>query len=187
MFFCGRPDKKAAGFGFGSKSWTASLQLQKEHISKYCCIVVHWQVARRTVHFYLSGEVQSMNREGNAGDEFAGNREVHGRFHDENGNDSGHNDGSNQELLERVLQETINADNLLSLKLISDVAAHSEYGDSTSIAAVMEVVQAIVDRRFGPNRIGRGLVRRVAHSLSESPEACIRLERIWQEARHGQS
>jgi hypothetical protein len=88
-------------------------------------------------------------------------------------------------LLERVLQETINADNVQALNLIQGVAKKSSYPDSTDVNAVMEVVRAIVDRRFGPNRIGQGLIRRVASSLSESPEASIRLERIWQEARSG--
>lgn len=92
-------------------------------------------------------------------------------------------DEDSNELLEKVVQETLNASNFEALNLIRAVAARSEYADSTDPGAVMEVVRAIVDRRFGVGRIGNSLVRRVGASLVDSPEATVRLERIWREAR----
>lgn len=93
-------------------------------------------------------------------------------------------DAGDRSLLERVVQETLQASSLESLQLIQAVAKRSRFRDTTDPASVVEVVRAIVDRRFGVGKIGQSLVRRVAHSLVESPEACVRLERIWQEARN---
>ncbi len=92
-------------------------------------------------------------------------------------------DPSDARLLERILQETISAEHAEALELIRGVARQSRYADTTDIAAVEEVVAAIIARRFKTRQPLPQLVRRVAHSLVEQPEATIRLERIWQEAR----
>lgn len=86
-------------------------------------------------------------------------------------------------LLERVLQETIDSSHAEAYALIRDVARQSAWGDSTRPEAVAEVVRAIISRRLGARTPPASLVRRVAASLMEIPEAVVRLERIWQEAR----
>jgi len=94
-------------------------------------------------------------------------------------------ESTDEKLLEKVLLESLDESSQAAIRLIFSVAQGSEYSDTTDIRAVEEVVQAIVNRRFGPGRIGKPLMRRVAVLLGETPEACIRLERIWQEARRG--
>lgn len=92
-------------------------------------------------------------------------------------------DPDDARLLERILQETIAADDAAALELIRGVARQSRFPDTTEIGAVEEVVAAIIARRFGTRVPLPQLVRRVANSLVDLPEATIRLERIWQEAR----
>ncbi len=88
-----------------------------------------------------------------------------------------------QELLDTVLRETLRNNNREALELIFAVARNSEYPDTGSIHAVEEVVKAIMKHRFGNRQFTRRLIHRIACSLIEEPEATIRLERLWQEAR----
>lgn len=87
------------------------------------------------------------------------------------------------ELLEAVLIETVAGSSRESLDLIFDVARASEYENTSQIAAVEELVDAIVTRRFGQRKFPARLLRRIAHTLIETPEATVKLERLWQEAR----
>ena len=87
------------------------------------------------------------------------------------------------ELLELVLHETVAKGSRESLDLIFEVARNSQWEDTSHIEAVEEVVAAIVKRRFGPRRFSRRLIGRIARSLVEAPEATVKLERLWQEAR----
>jgi hypothetical protein len=93
-------------------------------------------------------------------------------------------DPDDARLLERILQETISTEQAGALELIRGVARQSQYTDTTDIGAVEEVVSAIIARRFGTRVPLPQLVRRVGSALIEQPEATIRLERIWQEARN---
>lgn len=87
------------------------------------------------------------------------------------------------ELLEAVLNETVEGEGAESYQLISSVARQSNLDDSENPAAMQEVVRAIVDRRFGTGRLSNNLVRRIAGSLMEIPEVTRRLSQLWQEAR----
>lgn len=87
------------------------------------------------------------------------------------------------ELLEKVLRETLSEGSKDSLELIFSVARTSKYEDTTRIGAVEEVVEEIVRRRLGIPKISRRMVRLIAQSLIEVPEAAVKLERIWQEGR----
>jgi len=93
------------------------------------------------------------------------------------------NCSDDQELLDAVLRETLGSANREALDLIFAVARRSSYPDTTHIEAVEEVVQAIMQNRFGKRLFTRRLIQRIAGSLIEEPEATIRLERLWQEAR----
>jgi hypothetical protein len=88
-----------------------------------------------------------------------------------------------QQLLDAVLRETMGNANQAALELIFDVARKSQYPDTSRIEAVEELVRAIMRRAFGPRKFPRRLIHRVASSLIEAPEATIRIERLWQEAR----
>jgi len=90
-----------------------------------------------------------------------------------------------QKLLETVLRETMGSSNREALELLFAVARQSAYPDTTHIGAVEEVVQAIVKNRFGNRHFTPRLIHRIACTLIEAPEATIRLERLWQEARAG--
>lgn len=87
------------------------------------------------------------------------------------------------ELLEAVLLETMTDSNRESLELIFGVARDSQYADTANIHAVEEVVQAILAKRFRRLHFSRRLLNRIAQSLIEDPEATVKLERLWQEAR----
>ena len=95
------------------------------------------------------------------------------------------NRSDEQELLDAVLRETLGSTNREALELIFEVARQSDYPDTTHIEAVEEVVQAIVKNRFGKRLFTRRLIHRIASTLVEEPEATVRLERLWQEARAG--
>jgi hypothetical protein len=88
-----------------------------------------------------------------------------------------------QDLLETVLQETLGRSNSEALKLITEVARTSKFKGSTEVGATEEVVRAILKNRFGARKFSGSFISRVATSLMEIPEAAIRLERLWQEAR----
>jgi hypothetical protein len=88
-----------------------------------------------------------------------------------------------QKLLEAVLRETMGSTNREALELLFAVARQSAYPDTTHIEAVEEVVQAIVKNRFGSRKFPPHLIHRIACTLIEAPEATIKLERLWQEAR----
>lgn len=93
------------------------------------------------------------------------------------------NRSDEQKLLETVLRETMGSTNREALELLFAVARQSVYPDTTHIEAVEEVVQAIVENRFGGRKFPPPLIQRIACTLIEAPEATIKLERLWQEAR----
>ena len=86
-------------------------------------------------------------------------------------------------LLDAVLRETIGDSDREALDLIFAIARKSSYEDTTHIEAVEEVVQAIIKYRFGNRQFTPRLIHRIACSLIEAPEATVKLERLWQEAR----
>lgn len=88
-----------------------------------------------------------------------------------------------QKLLDAVLRETMGSSNREALELIFQVARASSYDDTSRIEPVEEVVRAIVKYRYGTRTFSRKLIHRIACSLIEAPEATIKLERLWQEAR----
>lgn len=88
-----------------------------------------------------------------------------------------------ENLLDAVLRETMGNSNQAALDLIFDVARKSEYADTSHIEAVEELVRAIMKRSFGTRKFSRRLIHRIACSLVEAPEATVRIERLWQEAR----
>jgi hypothetical protein len=90
-----------------------------------------------------------------------------------------------QKLLETVLRETMGSTNREAMELLFAVARQSAYPDTTHIEAVEEVVQAIMKNRFGSRKFPTHLIHRIACTLIEAPEATIKLERLWQEARTG--
>jgi hypothetical protein len=105
-------------------------------------------------------------------------------FDDEHySDDSSDDDSGERSLLEAVLRETMGSTNQEALELIFSVARESKYEDTTTIEAVAEVVRKIIQHRFGERRFSERAIKRIAHSLVEAPEATIRLERLWQEAR----
>lgn len=91
--------------------------------------------------------------------------------------------GEMSELLEAVLQETIQEGSTESLQLLVRVARRSEFDSPDNPAAMQQVVRAIVDQRFGIGKFSNSLVRRIASSLLEIPEVTRRLSQLWQEAR----
>lgn len=88
-----------------------------------------------------------------------------------------------QSLLEAVLRETMGSSNREALEAVFQVARDSQYPDTSQVAAVEELVRAIMRSRFGSRKFTRRLIHRIACSLIETPEATIRIERLWQEAR----
>jgi hypothetical protein len=96
---------------------------------------------------------------------------------------SGSLQGEMSELLEAVLKETTEEGNTESLQLLVRVARRSEFDSPDHPAAMQQVVRAIVDQRFGIGKFSNNLVRRIASSLLEIPEATRRLCKLWQEAR----
>lgn len=93
-------------------------------------------------------------------------------------------DGIEEEkLLETVLRETMGASSGEAVTLIFEVAKSSKYQDTTATEAVEEVVKAILKHCFGTRRFTSSFINRVACSLIDVPEAAIKLERLWQEAR----
>lgn len=87
------------------------------------------------------------------------------------------------ELLEAVLRETLGNANQDSLNLILSVARDSQFPSSTRIEAAEEVVDAIVKHKLGNWKFSRKLIKRIANTLIDTPEAANKLERLWQEAR----
>jgi hypothetical protein len=92
-------------------------------------------------------------------------------------------DQDEQDLLETILSDSMSGSNGESLKLIFQVARASEYKDTSRIGAVEEFVRAILQQRFGGRKFSSGFVNRVASALIEVPEAAVKLEHLWQEAR----
>ena len=88
-----------------------------------------------------------------------------------------------QSLLDAVLRETMGNANHAALELIFEVARQSQYSDTTQLGAVEELVRAIMKESFGSRKIPKRLISRIACSLVEDPEAAVRIERLWQEAR----
>ncbi|MEZ6136665.1 MAG: hypothetical protein R3C53_17350 [Pirellulaceae bacterium] len=86
-------------------------------------------------------------------------------------------------LLDAVLRETMGTANQAALDLIFDVARRSEYSNTAEIKAVEQVVQAIIKFKFGARKFSSRLINRIACTLIETPEATVKLERLWQEAR----
>lgn len=86
-------------------------------------------------------------------------------------------------LLETIIQETTGSENHESLNLVLNVAKQSRFEKGNSREAVEELVRAIVDHRFGAKKFSNRLVRGIATTLLESPEALNRLSKLWQEAR----
>jgi len=86
-------------------------------------------------------------------------------------------------LLETILHETTGKENQESQNLVTRVARNSQHEEANSREALEELVRAIVDQRFGAKRFSTRLVRSIAASLLESPEAMTRLTRLWREAR----
>ncbi len=104
------------------------------------------------------------------------NRELHVDREDEDSLEE-------KRLLETVLRETMGASHGEALKLIFKVAKSSKYKDTTATEAVEEVVRAILAHSFGAKKFSNSFIHRVACSLIDTPEAAIKLERLWQEAR----
>lgn len=105
-------------------------------------------------------------------------------FDDEQFSDaSSDEDRAEESLLEAVLRETMGSSNQDALELILSVARESEYEDTTNIDAVAEVVRKIIKHRFGKRAFSERVIKRIANTLIEAPEAAIKLERLWQEAR----
>lgn len=92
-------------------------------------------------------------------------------------------DDDESELLEAVLHETVANSNAESLELIFSVARASNFADTTQIGAVEEVVRAIIAKRFGNIKFSSRLIKRISQTLIETPEATVKLERLWQEGR----
>lgn len=86
-------------------------------------------------------------------------------------------------LLEAVLQETTGSENRESLNLVTRVARNSRFEQANTLEAIEELVREIVDAKFGKNKLSARLVRNIASSLLETPEAMNRISRLWQEAR----
>ncbi len=92
-------------------------------------------------------------------------------------------DKDEQKLLETILRDTMSKSNGEALKLIFQVARTSAYEDTSRIGAVEEVVRAIIKSKFGERKFPASFINRVACSLIDLPEAAVKLERLWQEAR----
>jgi hypothetical protein len=90
-----------------------------------------------------------------------------------------------QVLFDAVLRETMERTDQAALELIFSVARKSSYPDTSRVEAVEELVRAIMKARFGARKFTRRLIHRIACSLIETPEATIRMERLWQEGRSG--
>lgn len=104
-------------------------------------------------------------------------------FEDENEHHDEFESEKDPQLLDAVLRETVGSGSRGSLELIFGVARASQYPDTSQIEAVEEVVLAIVQRKFGKLRFPRRLIQGIAGALIEVPEAAVKLERLWQEAR----
>lgn len=92
-------------------------------------------------------------------------------------------DRDEQKLLETILRDTMGNSNSEILNLVFQVARASSHKDTSRIGAVEEFVRAIINRKFGSRRFPAGFINRVACSLIDVPEAAVKLERLWQEAR----
>ncbi len=93
------------------------------------------------------------------------------------------NDEDEQKLLETILRDSMSKSNGEALKLVFQVARASAYEDTSRIGAVEELVRAIIKSRFGTRKFPASFINRVACSLIDLPEAAVKLERLWQEAR----
>ncbi len=94
-------------------------------------------------------------------------------------------DGDEQKLLESILRDAMGGANSEALKLVFQVAKASSFPDTSHIGAVEEFVRAVIRRRFGGRKFPAIFINRIACSLIEVPEAAVKFERLWQEARSG--
>lgn len=95
-------------------------------------------------------------------------------------------DTTERSLLETVLSETMAESDQVAFDLVFSTARASHYSDTSQLGAVKEFVHAVLARRFPGRDFSSRLVTRIAYSLVDTPEATVRLERLWQEARAGE-